>query len=203
MHVEKVPKLIVDNSTKLKTLYGPKIGGQQMTNKPDIKASVDVELRRRAPFPTSIKRILVPTDLTNESQRAIEFGLLLAQRFGARLTLLHVYQRPYSVENLRCSDTSDELWKQRMYFVNTLQFFANNVKERYPDCDSEFREGEPCEAIVNLAKEQDVDLIIVSTHHYNWLTRLAYGCDAEKILRHAPCSIVVLQANGDEVPGSA
>jgi len=174
-----------------------------MTNKPDIKASVDVELSRRARFPTSIRRILVPTDLTNESQRAIEFGLLLAQRFGARLTLLHVYQRPYAVEYLRGPTTSEEVWKQRMYFVNTLKFFANNVKERYADCDTEFREGEPCEEIVNMAKERDVDLIIISTHHYNWLTRLAYGCDAETILRHAPCPIVVLQANGDEAPSSA
>jgi len=176
-----------------------------MTNKPDTKTSIDVELSRRARFPTStsIKRILVPTDLTNESQRSIEFGLLLAQRFGARLTLLHVYQQPYPVEYLRGPNTSEEVWKQRMLFVNTLKYFANKVKEQYADCDTEFREGEPCEEIVNMAKERDVDLIVISTHHYNWLTRLAYGCDAETILRHAPCPIVVLQTNGDQVPSAA
>ena len=172
----------------------------KVTKHPEIKARTDKELHRRTRFPTGIKRILVPTDLTNESQRPIEFGLALAQRFGARLTLLHVYQRPYAIEYLRGPDTSEEVWKQRIFFVNTLAFFANNIKARYANCDTVFREGEACEEIVNTAKEQDVDLIIISTHHYNWLTRLAYGCDAETILRHAPCPIVVMPVEGDEVP---
>jgi universal stress protein A len=168
-----------------------------MTKQPDLKVPIDEQVGNRARLPTTIKRVLVPTDLTNESQSAIEFGLLLAQRFGAGLTLLHVYQRPYAIEYLRGPDTSEEVWKRRIYFVDTLKFFANNVKVRYADCDTEFREGELCEEIVNTAKDREVDLIILSTHHYNWLTRLAYGCDAETILRHAPCPIVVLPVNGD------
>jgi universal stress protein A len=57
----------------------------------------------------------------------------------------------------------------------------------------------PCEEIVTTAKERDIDLIVISTHHYNWLTRLAYGCDAEQILRRAPCPILLLQENKDEL----
>ena len=130
-----------------------------MTKHPEIKVRIDQQLHRRTQFPTGIKRILVPTDLTNESQRAIEFGLVLAQRFGARLILLHVYQRPYAIEYLRGPEASEEVWKQRMFFVNTLAFFANNIKARYANCDTEFREGEACEEIVNTAKERDIDLM--------------------------------------------
>jgi universal stress protein A len=87
---------------------------------------------------------------------------------------------------------------ERIYFKNTLKTIAEEVRKQYPDCDFEFRDGVPCEEIVNAAKERDIDLIVISTHHYNWLTRLAYGCDAERILRHAPCPIFLLQANNGE-----
>jgi universal stress protein A len=79
-----------------------------------------------------------------------------------------------------------------MHSKEMLKSIAEEIKEHYPDCDVEFREGEPSEQIVNVAKEQNIDLIVISTHHYNWLTRLFYGCDAGQILRHAPCPIVVV-----------
>jgi nucleotide-binding universal stress UspA family protein len=85
-----------------------------------------------------------------------------------------------------------------MHFVDTLKLWEENVKERLADCDAEFRDGEPAEEIARTAKERDVDLIVISTHHYNWLTRLAYGCDAERILRHAPCPILIVQTNNDQ-----
>ena len=50
---------------------------------------------------------------------------------------------------------------------NILNSIAEEVRKHYPDCDSEFCDGLPCEAIVNTARERDIDLIVVSTHHYN------------------------------------
>src|SRR6516164_7165571 len=89
--------------------------------------------------------------------------------------------------------------QERTYFEKTLKATAEDVRKEYADCDSEFREGVPCEEIVNMAKERDIDLIIISTHHYNWLTRLAFGSDAEHIFRNMPCPILILQAN--KTPG--
>jgi hypothetical protein len=85
-----------------------------MTTTGDIKASMGAkydyrELGGSTRSPAVVNRILVPTDLTNESQGAIEFGLVLAQHIGAHLTLLHVYKQPYSVEYLRGSHISDEV----------------------------------------------------------------------------------------------
>ena len=143
-------------------------------------------------FPINVERILVPTDLSAESERAIEYGFVLAQRFGAHLTLLYVYNGPYAVEYMRGPQAYDKVLKERMYFKNTLKSIAEEVKKHYADCDFEFRDGVPSEEIVNTAKEQATDLIVISTHHYNWLTRLAYGCDAEEIMRRAPCPVLLL-----------
>jgi nucleotide-binding universal stress UspA family protein len=175
-----------------------------MTNSTDSKPANngDHHFRfadRHARIPVSVKRILVPTDLTEESQKTIEFGLALAQRFAAHLTILHVYKQSYAVQFVRGPNSSDEVWKDRMHFADTLKLWAENVKERFADCDAEFRDGEPGEEIARTAKERDVDLIVISTHHYNWLTRLAYGCDAERILRHAPCPILIVQTDNNKL----
>jgi Universal stress protein family len=58
-------------------------------------------LSGRDRFANTVKRILVPTDLRSESESAVEFGLALAKRFGARLTLLHIYKEPYAVDYIR------------------------------------------------------------------------------------------------------
>lgn len=160
------------------------------------------ELGEHDRIPTAVKRILVPTDLTNQSERAIEFGLVLAKLFGAHLTLLYVYKQPYAIQYLRGPSAYDVVLQERMYFENTLNSIAQKVRKHYAHCDTEFRDGLPCEEIVNTARERDIDLIVISTHHYNWLTRLAYGCDSERILHYAPCPVLILQANEDEVPGS-
>ena len=150
--------------------------------------------------PIKIKRILVPTDLSNQSDKAIEFGLFLAKHFRAKLTLLHVYQEPYATQYARGPDAYNVVLKERSHLQNSLESIAKDVRERYADCETEFRDGVPCEEIVDTAKQLDIDLIVISTHHYNWLTRLAYGCDAEQILRHAPCPILVLKVQPGLVP---
>ena len=91
--------------------------------------------------------------------------------------------------------------QERTYFEKTLEATAEDVRKEYADCDSEFRDGVPCEEIINTAKERNIDLIIVSTHHHNWLTRLACGSDAEHILRNTRCPILILQAN--TTPGTS
>jgi nucleotide-binding universal stress UspA family protein len=142
--------------------------------------------------PIAIERILVPTDLSTESERSIEYGFVLARRFGAHLTLLHIFKGPCSVEKMRGRYDCEALVEERMHSKKMLKLIAEEVKKHYPDCDAEFRDGEPCEEIVNIAKEQNIDLIVISIHHYNWLTRSYSGCDAGQILGHAPCPILVL-----------
>jgi nucleotide-binding universal stress UspA family protein len=143
-------------------------------------------------LPVKVKRILVP----KVSDRAIEFGLVLAKLFGAHLTLLYVYKDPsYAVEYVLGPHGYDPTLKERAYFKKALETTAEDLRKEYADCDSDFREGVLCEQIVNTAKERNIDLIIVSTHHYNWLTRLACGSDAEHILRKTRCAILILQAD--------
>jgi universal stress protein A len=165
------------------------------TEMPGVAGCPPVEVIEHDRSPVEVKRILVPTDLTHENDQAIEFGVVLARLFGAQLTLLHVYQDPsYTIEYVLGPHPQEPPSQNRTYFENTLRTTIQDVRTKYPDCDGEFCDGVPCEEIIHAARERDIDLIIISTHHYNWLTRLAFGCDAEQILRRAPCPLLILRA---------
>jgi nucleotide-binding universal stress UspA family protein len=167
-----------------------------MISPPDVKVSNNgyrsVVSGSRDLLPVAIERILVPTDLGVESERTIEYGFVLARRFGAHLTLLHVLKEPCTVEQMKGADACDAVVEERMRSKNMLKSIAEEVRKHYPDCDTEFRDGKRWEQIVYMAKEQNIDLIVISTHHYNWLKRLVYGCDAGQILSQARCPILVL-----------
>jgi universal stress protein A len=165
------------------------------SKKPGVAGCQPAEVAGHDRSPVQVKRILVPTALTHERDQAIEFGVVLARLFGAQLTLLHGYQDPsYTVEYVLGPHAQEPPVEDRTYFESALKTAIQGVRTEYPDCDGEFRDGVPCEEIVRTAQERDIDLIIISTHHYNWLTRLALGCDAERILRHAPCPLLILRA---------
>jgi nucleotide-binding universal stress UspA family protein len=144
-----------------------------------------------------IKRILVPTDLTPQSDKAIEYGLTLAERFGAHLTLFYAFKESYASQYSRGQHAYDNSLMERNSYEGVLRAAGKKLRERYADCDTVFAYGEPDEEIVKVARQGEFDLIVISTHHYNWLTRLAFGSDADQILHDAPCPILLLQVDED------
>ena len=155
----------------------------------------ELETKVRGQSPPAIKRILVPTDLTPNSEKAVQYGLTLAQRFGAHLTLLYAFKETYAGPSAYNSSLAE-----RDACREALEAAGKTVRERYPDCSTLFGYGEPNEEILKAAREEHFDLIVISTHHYNWLTRLAFGSDADQILHQAPCPILLLQAESELAP---
>jgi nucleotide-binding universal stress UspA family protein len=140
-----------------------------------------------------VKEILVPTDLTIESRQAITYAVRLAKFWNAHLTLLHVYQEPRSVEYMRGPDVCGERTRQRKYSENALELLGKQAKEEYANCGTEFREGALCGEIANAVKELEADLVVIGTHGNKWFRRIAYGCDADAIVRLSPCPVLVVR----------
>jgi nucleotide-binding universal stress UspA family protein len=175
--------------------FSPRRGGTETINVANLDRPIcqkDPMLGNYASVPIALKQILVPTDLKEESQKAVSYGLVLAHSFTAHLTLLHVYREPYSVDYLRGPQACAAVSRLRRDSEIALATLLQQVAEQYADCSAEFRYGSVCEEIVKSAREREIDLIVVSTHHFGWLMRLAYGCDAEQILRRAPCPILIV-----------
>jgi len=96
-----------------------------------------------------IRRILVPTDLKKDSQAGMRYAMSLARVFGAKLTLLHVYQEPYSLDYLRGPHACGAVIRHRRNVENALAALAAEVKENRVACNADFRCGWLCGEIAN------------------------------------------------------
>lgn len=143
----------------------------------------------------SIREIIVATDLSVQSRKAINYAVTLARTWNAHLTLLYVYQGPYSPAYMRNPHVNDTIERQRQYTKNALQLFGERAREQYARCNTQFREGNLCDEIVKAVKDLQADLIIVGTHGSRWIRRIALGSEADEIVRLAPCPVLVVRTD--------
>jgi universal stress protein A len=142
-------------------------------------------------LPVSLQTILVPTDLRPDSKVALSFALALAQKFEANLVLLHVFAEPYSSDTEIGAGVARSLDATREDAEHEVARLEELLRNQYSKCRSVFRIGSPFEQIVNEAAELKASLIVMATHCYGWFDHLIRGSDAERVLRQAPCPVLV------------
>ena len=134
-----------------------------------------------------VQKILVPVDFSDCSTKALHYALPFAKHFGAELVLLHVVEpyplvpemAPYDVESIH--DGRKE-----------LQALQNTIGEAAPSTTL-IRTGLPHLEISTAARELGIDLIIISTHGRKGLTRRIFGSTTEKVVRYAPCPVLIVR----------
>ncbi len=126
-----------------------------------------------------IRGILYPTDFSSYSNQAYFHAVALAENHGAALTILHV----------RAPDAADEgerrHWREQLEQIRPLN---EGIHVRHV-----LLEGDPAAEIVDYAREANSDLIVMGTHGRTGLERLLMGSVAERVLREAPCSVLVVK----------
>jgi nucleotide-binding universal stress UspA family protein len=131
------------------------------------------------------RRILVPTDLSAASRRAFPLASLLAQRFDAEVLALHV-AKVTAPRNLLGVSYAVEATPSEEHVRRFL--------------DPEFRDvrvtprvlfGSAWERIVETARTERVDLIVMSTHGHDSLADRIVGSHTERVVRHAPSPVLV------------
>jgi nucleotide-binding universal stress UspA family protein len=138
-----------------------------------------------------VTTILVPTDLRTDSKVALSFALALAQKFEANLILLHVFSETYS------SDAEVDAGEARLLDITRedaereVARLEQQLRDHYSKCRSTFRIGSPFEQILREAVDLKASLIVMASHCYGWFDRLLYGSDAERVLRQAPCPVLI------------
>ena len=142
--------------------------------------------------PIQLKKILVPTDLTADAEKAVDYAVNLARGFGARLTLLHVYNSDFNCDYVLGTHNFSDEDGFRAEAEKALRQLCVDYRADYPGIDWCYRVGAPCEEIAAAAKELETDLIVISTHNYRWFDHLMNGSDAERIVRRVSCPILVV-----------
>jgi nucleotide-binding universal stress UspA family protein len=129
-----------------------------------------------------IKNVLVPTDFSVPSKAAVNYGVALARKFRARLTLLHVLApRPMLSEAAALDPGLEEgLGQDALQHLSELV-----VPEDQDDLDlrTVIKVDAIHKAIISTIKEQHVDLVVLGTHGHGRLGRWVLGSTTEAVLR--------------------
>ena len=143
------------------------------------------------------QRFLVPVDFSEDANQAVEYAIDLASKLGARVTLLHVIQSP-PWGGVDMDVTVPYAYSQ---FVQNLEAeVAHSMQACLERVTAGGLEGEvavvhgiPFQEILDTAKTQQVDLIIMGTQGRTGLQHVLMGSVAEKVVRLAPCPVLVVR----------
>ena len=142
------------------------------------------------PYTLNMKRIVVAVDLSTHSKKTATYAAQFAKSFGASLTLVHAFA-PERITEFTTEEVHQRYEGDMRDTEQDLDKLADTVRETYPDCDTEFRVGDPAEEVNMIAKDLYADLIITASHHPDFLSRL-FGTDqAPRILHRAQCPVLV------------
>ena len=144
-----------------------------------------------------LKKILVPTDFSEHSEHAAAYAVELARQYGAnQIHCIHVSDIP-----------ADLLATSAYYMTGPSEQFVEQVrdegrkgldafvKKNFKDVSVKavFLEGRPFVEIIRYARENEIDLIVISTHGRSGLKHALFGSVAEKVVRKAPCPVLVVK----------
>jgi universal stress protein A len=164
------------------------------------KGKVVVELGSRDvgllnPMPLQIRRIVVPVDFSETAIKALKYAVAFATTFDAEVLLVHVTQ-VFSVPV--------ELGYMPPDLVGTQRELVNSARAGLQKlCAAEIgarvraqvqvREGVAWQEIVAAAQDTNADLIILATHGYTGVKHVLLGSVAERVVRLAPCPVLVVR----------
>ena len=142
-----------------------------------------------------IERILVPTDFSRRSLAALERAIDLAREHYSEIVLVHVIE-PLPDAAGSWSDSTQLLEHCAEDGRNQLARLTKRAVALYPKCTGELHFGILHEAISELARKLNVDLIVMAARsHHGFFERIRVSL-AERLLRQAPCPVLAVQVGG-------
>lgn len=144
----------------------------------------------------AIKRVLCPTDLSDECRAAFEMACEWAAQFGAELHLLHVVaelSNPYPYLGPPFNEAAS--WETMIRQKADAALDAWPIPGRFKSLKvvRELRSGSPIANILQYAEEKKIDMIVMGTHGRHGFSHMLLGSVAEHVVRRAPCSVLTVR----------
>lgn len=140
----------------------------------------------------TIKKIICPVDFSGLSRKAMQYANEFAKLSGGQIFLVGV------VENDPTINYSHGLETERAEEQKKLEALIEEEQMAGIVADYVIYEGFPEECILDYAKRQDADIIIMGSHGRRGLKRMILGSVAEHVIRRAPCPVLVVKENEHE-----
>jgi nucleotide-binding universal stress UspA family protein len=143
------------------------------------------------------RSIVVGTDGSDTARKAVDEAIDLAKTVGATVCLVSAYE---PVPQARLREEAKQTPADLQWMVNpreevdsTLSDAADVVRDAGLDVETFAREGDPADAILDVAEERGADLIVVGNKGMTGARRFLLGSVPNKVSHHAPCSVLIVR----------
>jgi len=165
-----------------------------------------------------VKKVLYATDLSENARLAFAYAVSLANQYNAGLTILHVVSEDPDMDAMVSGYISGDQWKQikqqhmqeaRQALIGkqrqghaireVLDRFTENARADLSFRTDEIRveRGKPSEKILQVAKERDIDLIVMGTYGFGTLRDAVMGGTSRRVLRAAGVPVLLVRLPED------
>jgi len=142
----------------------------------------------------NVKTILVPVDFSDNAKTVVRAAVNVAKKYNAALSLVFVVQsfEDYSgffvphmpIEQFQTDMVGSAERRMEMFVED---HFGDGDDVRWKVCI-----GDVGEEIVERAREEKADLVVMGTHGYKGIERALFGSVAEMVVKHAPCPVLTV-----------
>jgi len=143
------------------------------------------------------RSIVVGTDGSDTATQAVRQAIELARSVGARIDLVSAYE---PVSDARLREQSIVVPEDLQWIINpradvlaTLEAAAGEIRAAGVEVEVFARQGDPADAILDVAEERGSDLIVVGNKGMTGAKRFLLGSVPNKVSHHAPCSVLIIR----------
>jgi nucleotide-binding universal stress UspA family protein len=149
----------------------------------------------------SLKKILVPIDFSEFSERSLLYGISLAEQYDAELYIFSAIDDRIFDDSLFVVYAEQEIRHNRkQVYEERLKKTVEEIKREHPQLrvHQVLKLGIAFVEIVRFAKQESIDLIIMGSHGRTGITHLLIGSTTEKVVRKAPCPVLTVRPKEHE-----
>ncbi len=141
------------------------------------------------------RHILAPTDGSQPALQAGKVAIRLAASHNSALTFVYVVDDSVAAELASTSKKNEKQIEQDLEDSghHSLDYLCRMASEAGLSANEIIRRGDPCDEIINEAKEKDVDLIVIGQVGTKGLRRVLIGCVTERVIEYANCPVLVVK----------
>ena len=143
--------------------------------------------------------ILVAVDFSDSSQNAFQLALNMANKYSARLVLLHVINEPVDLRGFYVPHISFEKLEEEIEegAKKMMESFCRQHLGGFDNYESVIVPGLPYEQIIQQGEQLSADLIVLGTHGRTGLDHVLFGSTAEKVVRKSPLPVLTVRLQED------
>jgi len=146
-------------------------------------------------------KILIAIDFSENSNYAFDYALMLARKFDAEITVLHVINEPIDLRGFYVPHISfEQLEKEIEAGADAMmEKFCQEKMEGYCNFRTSVVNGIPYEEIIRKGKEIDASLIVLGTHGRTGLDHIIFGSTAERVVRSAASPVLSIRLPSEPI----